>query len=171
MIIGGNDRDTKIKCENEFYKSIKELYKDINIEYKWSGQDCISLDGIPYIGRFSLFKKDYYLATGFNLWGFTWAMAASFIIPDLIENKQKYDVCNPSRCFINKNFFINMGNAIKHLVTLKKPRCKHLGCALNYNKAERTYECPCHGSRYDEKGDILDGPTLKKLYKQNKSAD
>lgn len=170
LIIGGDDRETKYRCKNEFYKQIKYLYKDIEIEYRWSGEDCSSLDGIPYIGRFSLFKKDYYLASGFNLWGFTWAMASSFILADLIENKNNYRVCNPLRNFINKNWFINVGNAIKNLLAFRKPRCKHLGCALNYNKYEKVYECPCHGSRYDKEGNILDGPTLKKLYKREKSA-
>lgn len=37
-------------------------------------------------------------------------------------------------------------------------RCPHLGCQLAFNPDERTWECPCHGSRFDYRGKLLDGP-------------
>ena len=36
-----------------------------------------------------------------------------------------------------------------------------MGCSLNYNKEEKVYECPCHGSRFDKKGNVLNGPAKK----------
>lgn len=41
--------------------------------------------------------------------------------------------------------------------------CTHLGCLVAFNNAERTWECPCHGSRFGIDGDILQGPALEPL--------
>jgi Rieske Fe-S protein len=51
------------------------------------------------------------------------------------------------------------------LLTPTVPRCPHLGCALKYNKAEHSWDCSCHGSRFSEEGKLLDGPATddKKL--------
>ena len=45
------------------------------------------------------------------------------------------------------------------------PICKHLGCELSWNNLEKTWDCPCHGSRYDYKGDLIYGPSVKNLDK------
>jgi glycine/D-amino acid oxidase-like deaminating enzyme/nitrite reductase/ring-hydroxylating ferredoxin subunit len=39
--------------------------------------------------------------------------------------------------------------------------CPHLGCNLKWNKDERTFDCPCHGSRFDTKGKIISNPSTK----------
>lgn len=38
------------------------------------------------------------------------------------------------------------------------PRCAHMGCTVDWNGVERTWDCPCHGSRYTKEGDLLQGP-------------
>ena len=43
------------------------------------------------------------------------------------------------------------------------PVCKHLGCELSWNNLEKTWDCPCHGSRYDYKGNLIYGPSVKNL--------
>jgi Rieske Fe-S protein len=43
------------------------------------------------------------------------------------------------------------------------PVCAHLGCYVTWNSAERTWDCPCHGSRYDIDGRAIQGPTVKDL--------
>ena len=43
------------------------------------------------------------------------------------------------------------------------PVCKHLGCELSWNNLEKTWDCPCHGSRYDYKGNLIYGPSVKSL--------
>ena len=45
------------------------------------------------------------------------------------------------------------------------PVCKHLGCELSWNNLEKTWDCPCHGSRYDYKGNLIYGPSVKNLDK------
>jgi len=43
------------------------------------------------------------------------------------------------------------------------PTCTHLGCRLNWNTAERSWDCPCHGSRFTPDGDVLQGPAVHRL--------
>lgn len=43
------------------------------------------------------------------------------------------------------------------------PVCKHLGCELSWNNLDKTWDCPCHGSRYDYKGKLIYGPSVKNL--------
>ena len=45
------------------------------------------------------------------------------------------------------------------------PYCKHLGCELSWNNLEKTWDCPCHGSRYDYNGKIISEPTTENLDK------
>jgi glycine/D-amino acid oxidase-like deaminating enzyme/nitrite reductase/ring-hydroxylating ferredoxin subunit len=51
-----------------------------------------------------------------------------------------------------------------HAVSL---RCTHLGCLLWFNSAERSWDCPCHGSRFDVDGAVLEGPATAPLERKD----
>ena len=42
-------------------------------------------------------------------------------------------------------------------------KCAHLGCELIWNNLDKTWDCPCHGSRYDYRGNLIYGPSVKDL--------
>lgn len=71
----------------------KQLYPNCEILFRWDTRDCITLDKIPYIGRFSNVMENIYVGTGFNKWGMTTSNVAANIVCDMIlgkENKYAY---------------------------------------------------------------------------------
>ena len=97
----------------------------------------------------------------------TSAMAAADILTDLVQWKEKpyADVFNPSRSILHPQLFLNAAETAISLLTPTAPRCPHMGCALKYNKAEHSWDCPCHGSRFAEDGKLLDNPATGDLQK------
>ena len=47
------------------------------------------------------------------------------------------------------------------------PVCKHLGCELSWNNLDKTWDCPCHGSRFDIDGNVLFGPSVYNIKYKN----
>ncbi len=126
----------------------------------WATQDCMTLDNIPYIGPYFKGADNLFVATGFNKWGMTGAMVSAMILGDLItEQENPYaKTFDPSRCILKPQLFVNGFESAKNLLTLTPKRCPHLGCALKWNKAEHTWDCPCHGSRFTKNGKLLENP-------------
>lgn len=130
----------------------------------WATQDCMTLDGIPYIGRYSSRLSNVYVATGFNKWGMTSAMVAANILTDMILGKKNdfAEIFSPDRSLMHAQLAVNIGESLLGMLTPKAPRCPHMGCALSYNKEEGTWDCPCHGSRFTHDGRVLDAPAIPK---------
>lgn len=140
-------------------------YPDAVEKYAWAAQDCISLDHIPYIGMYAKGMPDCYVAAGFNKWGMTSSMAAAMILSEMImgETPVWQEVFSPSRSMLKPQLAVNGFEYLTDLVTFSKKRCPHLGCTLKWNREEHTWDCPCHGSRFDEKGRLLDNPAAGDL--------
>lgn len=161
LLVGGEAHKTGEPCRRQELESFaKRAYPDAEVRFLWSAQDCMSLDGLPYIGNYSLLTPDMYVAAGFNKWGMTTAMAAAEILRDKILGKPSpyAEVFDPSRNMLKKQLAVNGLSAAKNLLTPTAPRCPHLGCALKWNAAERSWDCPCHGSRFARDGRMLDNP-------------
>lgn len=148
-------------------RKAKEFYPKHQEISHWSAQDCLTHDNIPFIGRYSYLKPYWYVATGFKKWGMTSSMVSAMIITDeIMGNENPYsEVFTPQRfnCRASyKNLIKDIGVSIKGLSKgyLKKNthQCAHMGCALNWNEDEKTWDCSCHGSRFDENGKLIDEP-------------
>lgn len=142
-----------------------KYYPQAKIRARWATQDCMSLDGMPYIGRYSRATPDLYVATGFQKWGMSSSMAAADLLTDLILGKENpYEqLFSPQRGMLHPQLLYNGLESAANLLRPAGPRCPHLGCALRWNKAEHSWDCPCHGSRFDEAGKLLNNPAADDL--------
>lgn len=149
----------------------KELYPGCSEVFRWSAQDCMTLDGLPYIGRFSERRPNWYVATGFGKWGMTSSMVSAQILTALIAGQDcpEADIFSPKRRLTvraAKEFMVHGAHTVKGLAKHLLPagskkiisNCPHMGCRLEKNPEEGTYDCPCHGSRFDGEGHLIDGP-------------
>lgn len=199
----GKIEDVYINLENY----IKKYYPKAEVLFRWSTEDCVTLDKVPYIGEFSKMLPNMYVATGFKKWGMSTSHVAGKIISDLILNNENdyVGIYKATRLEPLKNIK-EFGNMLKEstysllinklkpaedeldkiplgdggIVEINgekigiykrddgeifavKPYCKHLGCLISWNNLEKTWDCPCHGSRYDYMGNIITEPTVKNL--------
>lgn len=211
LLLGGISHRTGENEEggsyDELRKVAKRLYPKAKEKYYWSAQDCMTIDGIPYIGRYSSETPNIYVATGFNKWGMTSSMVSAMIISDMILEKENdfSEIFSPRRFDLSlsinniandlietaKNFIAQKvyipSSEIEHIKNghggiieyngekvgvyknkegkefFVSTKCTHLGCQLSWNSDELTWDCPCHGSRFDYKGRLIGSPATKDL--------
>lgn len=161
LIGGGSHRTGKRGGDWQELREYAQKYcPQAKERYYWATQDCMPLDNVPYIGLYSKYMPQCFVATGYHKWGMTSAMAAAMILTDRIMGKDNpcSQVFCPSRSMWKPQLFINGGEAVVNLLTPTARRCPHLGCALKWNASEHSWDCPCHGSRFDEDGGLIDNP-------------
>ncbi len=169
LLVGGGDHRTGKKGGNwaELRRFVRKYYPQATECYFWATQDCMSLDGVPYIGRYSPHTENLYVATGFNKWGMTSSMVAATILCDMMQGKENpyAGVFDPSRSMLHPQLACNAWEATVNLLTPTTRRCPHLGCALKWNPHEHSWDCPCHGSRFTKDGKLIDNPATGDLKK------
>ena len=213
LIVGGESHKTGTGGDtNERYARLeawaRERFDVEAVEYRWSAQDAMPLDGIPYVGRLSPASRRIWTASGFKKWGMTNGAAAAIMLADLIGERP-----NPWTATFDSNRFKPLASAPKLLKetvsvgahffgdrlsgpdlrsleelapgegalvahdgetvaayrdpdgTLRavSPVCTHMYCQVSWNDAERSWDCPCHGSRFAPDGTVLQGPAVKPL--------
>jgi glycine/D-amino acid oxidase-like deaminating enzyme/nitrite reductase/ring-hydroxylating ferredoxin subunit len=184
------------------------------VEYRWSTQDYMSVDRVPYIGRLRRTSAHVFAATGYSKWGMTAGTLAGMLLTDRILGRENawaelYDAkrIKPKAAlkrFVSGNaaagyrFFADrlraggrsrveaLGPGEGAIVRdrgrkravyrdetgalhVLSPVCRHLYCHVSWNSAERTWDCPCHGSRYSGEGRVIQGPTVKPLERKELS--
>lgn len=173
---------------------------------RWSAQDGVTLDGVPYIGTYARSRPSWYVATGFRKWGMTGSMVAARLLADQITGRHNAyaDVFSPQRfsSAAVPSLLRDSGQACKGIsrqlfqvpqetaealprgrggivtvngekagvykddigrIYVVSPRCPHMGCQLEWNPDEKSWDCPCHGSRFDYKGTLINNPALSNL--------
>ncbi|WP_379967823.1 FAD-dependent oxidoreductase [Ectobacillus sp. sgz5001026] len=212
VLVGGESHKTGQGIDTVLhYEALQSFADEVlgveTIEYRWSAQDLLTLDKLPYIGNITSEHPNILVATGYKKWGMTTGTAAALLIRDIImERSNPYrNLFTPSRFLADpsiKHFLTQNGDVAKHLIEgklefpLRTPEelineegsvvrvngkragaykdcngvlhlvdttCTHLGCEVEWNDGESTWDCPCHGSRFSFNGDVLEGPAKKPL--------
>lgn len=213
VLIGGQNHRTAHggSTVNRYRKLEQETFDrfDVDsIEYRWSTQDHVSVDRVPFVGRLAPQTERMYTATGFGGWGMTNGIAAGMVLSDLIVDGESEwaDVYWPMRFHEEASaddFLEHNTHDVKHYLEdrAQHPRkadlesvergegavldldegltavyrdengdtqtvsaiCSHMGCLVYWNDGEQSWDCPCHGSRFDYDGAVLDTPAKSPL--------
>jgi len=212
LLVGGEGHRASDKVDvADRYRRLNawatERFPVASLEYRWSTQDAIPIDGVPFVGRMSPFSRHVYVATGFRKWGLSNGTAAAMILADQILerpnpwarvfNSNRVKPLAGGRRFVTENLragarllgdrIASRGSDLPELepgqgrvVELGGEKlavhreasgeahavsavCTHLGCIVEWNGAEQTWDCPCHGSRFDHAGGVIQGPATEDL--------
>lgn len=165
LIVGGADRRTGkhsagFDAPRAFVRTAFPKAREV---YAWSNQDCISLDGVPYIGPANASTPDIWVATGFNEWGMTTGMVAATLLRDhVLEKENRFAaVFSPQRSMLHTQLFANLGQIVLDFAMPTPKRCPHMGCALKWDAQEHSWSCPCHGSCFEKDGELRFGPAKR----------
>ncbi|WP_255470749.1 FAD-dependent oxidoreductase [Pseudarthrobacter sp. B4EP4b] len=179
------------------------------VAYRWSTQDAMPLDGLPYAGPLNPDSRHAFVITGLRKWGLTNGTAAALMLADLLngtpngwaplfdsnraparigtrsegptestpagsvdraENhpdgaaRQVADLAPADGTVIESAgtstaYYRDQAGEIHAVSAI----CTHLGCTVAFNRGERTWDCPCHGSRFDASGKVIQGPATEDL--------
>lgn len=213
LIVGENHKTGQGIETMEHYKALEAFGEEVfgleEIVYRWSAQDLITLDKLPYIGEITKGQPNILIATGYRKWGMSNGTAAALLFKDMIVGKENtfQELYTPSRFYAHpslKNFFMENVNVVGQLIKgkLDSPKtspdslnkgegavitldghrkgaykddegelhivdttCTHIGCEVEWNNGDRTWDCPCHGSRFSHTGEVIEGPAEKPLQK------
>ncbi len=178
LLVVGNGHKTGEKVENNGFGVLEDFAKtyfpEAPILYRWNAEDSVGLDKIPYIGEYSEVRENMYVATGFKKWGMTTSNVAANLITDKILGRENpyEEIFRATRVEPIKNHeeMKNMLETVGESMIMPrlkaekgKKYCAHLGCEVSWNDVTKTWDCPCHGSRYEQDGTLIEGPSVHDL--------
>ena len=141
--------------------------------HAWSAQDYAPPDGVPFVGPLPFGRGRVYVATGYDKWGLSNAVAAARSIsteildgaPPSWQQPLRHRITGPRSAarLAQVNAAVGLWACRGLLGVLDRPRCTHLGGVLQRNDAEGTWDCPLHGSRFAPDGAVIEGPATRPL--------
>ncbi len=176
LIVGGNGHPMGSPATSDRWDALEGWARthigEVTVAHKWATHDLVAVDHVPFIGRMTPHARGSWVATGFGKWGMTNGYVAARLIRDAIDEKQAPPWASTFdstrlRATLNRNLVTAGSTAMHHVVldrvTMRRePRCTHQGCVMRKDEALDTWDCPCHGSRFDRDGNVLQGPALKR---------
>lgn len=129
----------------------------------YAGIEAYTADGLPYIGPYSAKTPNLFVAAGYGGRGLLGSMAAAQAISAHVLGlrAEEYHIYSGQRRGQGRLAPTLAGRYLRGLVTRPSaPRCPHMGCRLIYNAQARIWECPCHGSQFDDIGHVINAPAV-----------
>ncbi len=177
LILGGNGHPVGEPSDASRWDTLEDWARthlgDIEVAHRWATHDLVAVDHVPFIGRLMPRTEGTWVATAFGKWGMTNAYVAARLIRDAIDGKEAPSWAGAFdstriRSTLNRDLVTAGSTAVQHLVVDRverrsEPRCTHQGCVLRKDDALDTWDCPCHGSRFDKDGKPLQGPAVRSL--------
>ncbi len=171
----------------------RERFKVGDMVWRWANEDYDTADRLPYVGAPSVRERGLYIATGFNAWGITNGTAAGLLVADQVLGRENavaalYDPTRPFPKSFHKGGktqskaadvssippgeggIVQFGDepfavhkTMSGIVHVLSASCTHQGCTVTWNNADKTWDCPCHGSIFSAEGSVIHGPAVEPL--------
>jgi nitrite reductase/ring-hydroxylating ferredoxin subunit len=147
-------------------------FGDAEVTHRWATHDLVPTDRIPLIGLLTPRASRRWVATGFAKWGMTNGYVSAKLITEELEGRRVpwFHAFDATRIMpmLNRELVSIGKTATTHLLVDRisrrpEPRCTHQGCVLREDRALGTWDCPCHGSRFDAEGRVVQGPATTAL--------
>jgi glycine/D-amino acid oxidase-like deaminating enzyme len=149
-----------------------ERFATTAVTHEWATHDLVTSDHVPFVGRLAPGSSRRWVATGFGKWGMTNGFVAADIIAAAIDGRTvpwagAFDATRIGAS-INRSLVGAARTAVDHLVVDRltrrpEPRCTHQGCVLREDIGTGSWACPCHGSRFELDGRVVQGPARAPL--------
>ena len=178
LLVGGESHKTGQADAAERYERLSAWARErfgLVPELRWATQDQMPVDGVPYVGRHDPLSPNVWVATGFKKWGLAMGTAAAELLATQVAGRDHpwSPLFDPNRIrararagaasFAKENANVAYRFVADRVLKRGAPRCTHLGCLLDWNAAEETWDCPCHGSRFAATGEVIEGPAVRPL--------
>ena len=218
VLAGGEGHAATVSVDSaERYRRLATFVRDRlgagEIAFRWSTQDAMPADGLPYVGPMAPQSRHVHVITGLRKWGLTNGTAAALILRDTLcgsdnpwaavfdstrsaratraaaarrpeevpgdgsaapgavspADAAPADVA-PARVAPGEGRVVDVRGAKTAVyvspagdVQAVSAICTHLGCTVEFNPTEVTWDCPCHGSRFSADGTVIQGPATRNL--------